>query len=390
MRQCKRCCLWAAPLALLLGLLLLPFAKGRVDHALRSRARAALATRNITGVNVSSNWAKITLRGPGSLKAPALAAAVGMKHHKDAQSFVYVDDGSTQETTAPTTTAAAAAATTVAPATTALPATTAAPTTTSAPATTTTIAAASLDVSADVGAKKVTLTGFVAGDAERKTIVDAATAAFGAANVVDQLIVKAGTPATGVDAAVAQLAKVIDAFGAKVDTGKARLIDTALTVSGTGFTKPAADEANTALAAVGSQGIKVTGTVAAPAAPDAATLQARLANLLGRSGINFASGSADITAASIPILDTASESILQVPGVKIEIGGHTDNVGSAASNQSLSERRANAVLTYIVGKGAPADQLTAAGFGDTQPIAGNDTEEGRAQNRRIEFKVQGS
>ena len=309
MRQCKRCCLWAAPLALLLGLLLLPFAKGRVDHALRSRARAALATRNITGVNVSSNWAKITLRGPGSLKAPALAAAVGMKHHKDAQSFVYVDDGSTLETAAPTTTvaaptttAAAAAATTVAPATTALPATTAAPTTTAAPATTTTIAAASLDVSADVGAKKVTLTGFVAGDAERKTIVDAATAAFGAANVVDQLTVKAGTPATGVDAAVAQLAKVIDEFGAKVDTGKARLIDTALTVSGTGFTKPAADEANTALAAVGSQGVKVTGTVAAPAAPDAATLQARLANLLGRSGINFASGSADITAASIPIL----------------------------------------------------------------------------------------
>jgi OmpA-OmpF porin, OOP family len=161
-------------------------------------------------------------------------------------------------------------------------------------------------------------------------------------------------------------------------------------VSGTGFSKLAADDANAVLTAAGTAGVKVTGTVAAPAAPDAAALQTGLADLLGRSGINFASGSAEITAESASILDTASQSILQLPGVKIEIGGHTDNVGSAASNQSLSDRRANAVLNYIVGKGVPADQLTAVGFGDTQPIVPNDTDEGRAQNRRIEFKVQGS
>ena len=74
----------------------------------------------------------------------------------------------------------------------------------------------------------------------------------------------------------------------------------------------------------------------------------------------------------------------------MQVGGHTDNVGSPAGNQTLSEQRANAVLGYLVGKGVPAAQLTAVGFGPTQPIADNTTADGRGSNRRIEFTVQGS
>ncbi|PCI96812.1 MAG: hypothetical protein COB15_09010 [Flavobacteriales bacterium] len=73
--------------------------------------------------------------------------------------------------------------------------------------------------------------------------------------------------------------------------------------------------------------------------------------------------------------------------VKIELGGHTDNVGSTQSNQILSENRAKAVYDYLREKGVAADRLTAKGYGDTMPISDNTTEKGRAKNRRSEFKI---
>jgi OOP family OmpA-OmpF porin len=65
------------------------------------------------------------------------------------------------------------------------------------------------------------------------------------------------------------------------------------------------------------------------------------------------------------------------------VEGHTDNTGSDAYNQALSVRRANAVLKYLVDAGVPASRLSAQGFGESQPVADNDTAEGRAQNRRV-------
>jgi outer membrane protein OmpA-like peptidoglycan-associated protein len=72
---------------------------------------------------------------------------------------------------------------------------------------------------------------------------------------------------------------------------------------------------------------------------------------------------------------------------RIEIGGHTDNVGKPASNLKLSLDRANAVRDYLIGKGINPERLTAKGYGMTEPIAENNTEEGRAQNRRTEVKI---
>lgn len=71
--------------------------------------------------------------------------------------------------------------------------------------------------------------------------------------------------------------------------------------------------------------------------------------------------------------------------IKIEIRGHTDNVGSDVKNQTLSEQRAKSVLNYLVSKGIEKDRLSFRGLGSTQPIAPNDTEEGRTKNRRVEF-----
>ena len=73
--------------------------------------------------------------------------------------------------------------------------------------------------------------------------------------------------------------------------------------------------------------------------------------------------------------------------IKVEVGGHTDNMGSEEYNNALSQRRAESVISYLVGKGIDKARLTAVGYGKDKPVATNDTEEGRHQNRRIEFKV---
>ncbi|MCU0623137.1 MAG: OmpA family protein [Gemmatimonadaceae bacterium] len=103
-------------------------------------------------------------------------------------------------------------------------------------------------------------------------------------------------------------------------------------------------------------------------------------------GVNFATGTARLTPASRPILDKAAELISANPTIKIEVDGHTDNVGRPANNLRLSQQRADAVRNYLISKGVSGDQLVAKGFGGTQPIADNKTARGRAANRRVELK----
>ena len=85
------------------------------------------------------------------------------------------------------------------------------------------------------------------------------------------------------------------------------------------------------------------------------------------------------------MLDEAVLILKKNPGIKVEIDGHTDNRGSAAYNMTLSERRAKAVMKYFVDNGIEAERLTTKGFGFTRPAASNDTEQGRAKNRRVEL-----
>ena len=73
--------------------------------------------------------------------------------------------------------------------------------------------------------------------------------------------------------------------------------------------------------------------------------------------------------------------------LRIEIHAHTDSMGEVAYNQSLSEKRANSVRDYMIGKGVAAERMVAKGYGETQPIADNGTRDGRAENRRVELKV---
>jgi outer membrane protein OmpA-like peptidoglycan-associated protein len=103
-------------------------------------------------------------------------------------------------------------------------------------------------------------------------------------------------------------------------------------------------------------------------------------------GITFATGKAEITSESGETLQKALRTLQTYPEISVEIGGHTDNVGSRSSNQRLSQRRAESVREWLIENGIDASRLTAVGYGEDQPAVDNDTPENRAKNRRIEFK----
>ena len=107
------------------------------------------------------------------------------------------------------------------------------------------------------------------------------------------------------------------------------------------------------------------------------------------NGVTFATNKAELDPDATTILDSAAAALNKHVELKVEVGGHTDSVGSDQHNQKLSERRAKAVRDYLIGKGVAADRLTAAGYGESKPIDNNDTDEGRARNRRVELKLLG-
>jgi OmpA-OmpF porin, OOP family len=104
-------------------------------------------------------------------------------------------------------------------------------------------------------------------------------------------------------------------------------------------------------------------------------------------GVNFDFSSAKLTAESYPILYDAAKTLLKNPNMKVEIQGYTDNIGTPGYNKELSQKRADAVKNYLVSKGVSTSRLTVVGMAESNPIADNNTADGRAINRRIEFKV---
>ncbi|MEO7445610.1 MAG: OmpA family protein [Ferruginibacter sp.] len=102
---------------------------------------------------------------------------------------------------------------------------------------------------------------------------------------------------------------------------------------------------------------------------------------------NFETGKTNLEPESYAVLDELVAYLKRKEDVRIEVGGHTDNVGKAASNLALSKDRAQAVMDYLIAKGIDPARLEAKGYGMTVPVEDNNSEEGRAQNRRTEIKV---
>lgn len=103
--------------------------------------------------------------------------------------------------------------------------------------------------------------------------------------------------------------------------------------------------------------------------------------------ITFATGSSSVSSQAEWTLGTVAESLRKYPGSNVEVSGHTDNVGSLASNNELSQARAISVAKILVGQGVEKSRIQVFGAGPTQPIASNSTEEGRQANRRVEIKL---
>jgi outer membrane protein OmpA-like peptidoglycan-associated protein len=111
-----------------------------------------------------------------------------------------------------------------------------------------------------------------------------------------------------------------------------------------------------------------------------------LPKVLNLMGVNFDNDKDTLRPEAAAILDDAVATLKRYPGLKVEIAGHTDSASSDAHNLDLSQRRANAVMQYLVDKGVAADRLSAKGYGEAQPIADNATKDGRFKNRRVELR----
>jgi OOP family OmpA-OmpF porin len=237
----------------------------------------------------------------------------------------------------------------------------------------------------DPVAVTLTLTGYVPDNNVHAALVAAAGRKFFSEKVVDNLKASVGAPAGFSNA-------VVPALGAlsRLSTGTLVVSDREVKLSGDALYEAAGNQIRAGLGKDFPQGwqFKPEISVKPAAAPvDATVCQQLFAELLGKARIRFESGKADIVADSAGLLDRLIETALRCPNTNIEIAGHTDTDGDEAANQMLSEKRAQSVTDYLVKAGLAANRFMPVGYGSAQPIAGNDTEDGKAQNRRIDFVV---
>jgi outer membrane protein OmpA-like peptidoglycan-associated protein len=113
----------------------------------------------------------------------------------------------------------------------------------------------------------------------------------------------------------------------------------------------------------------------------------RVGELAGRNAIVFQSGSATLIADSLPVIDELAVDLALCPRASVHVEGHTDSDGAEDLNLALSVARAETVVEALIERGVALERLYAEGYGESQPIAPNDTREGKARNRRIAFSI---
>ena len=237
----------------------------------------------------------------------------------------------------------------------------------------------------DPVAVTLTLSGNVPDSNVHAAIAQAASRKFFSEKVVDNLKPSVGAP-SGFAAAV------VPALGAlsRLSTGTLVVSDREVKLSGDALYDVAAAQIRAGLGKDFPQNFQFKADISvkpASAPVDPTVCQQLFSELLGKAKVRFESGRASIDPDSTGLLDRLVEIALRCPTSNIEVGGHTDTDGEDATNQALSEKRAQAVVDYLVKAGLPASRFTAVGYGSTQPVTTNDTDDGKAQNRRIEFLV---
>jgi OOP family OmpA-OmpF porin len=231
----------------------------------------------------------------------------------------------------------------------------------------------------------VTLTGYVPDDATRKATIDDAQRRFFDTRVVDELARGNGEPGNFAAAVTAMLAQV-----SRLEAGAGALVDTKVSVIGDALYAKAASDIPTDLPASLPQGYEAdahVGVASPGTSVEAEACQSLFATILERSRSVFDAGTSDIDRQSYATLDRLVATAMRCPDTAVEISADTDTVGSDDTNRELSQRRAQAVLDYMVKAGIDVERLAAIGQGMTLPTTASDNEEGRAGNRRIELKV---
>ncbi len=226
---------------------------------------------------------------------------------------------------------------------------------------------------------QVVVSGKVPDEATRTAVLTRLRDTYGAANIVDQIEV--GSVATPPNWST-NVQKLIGPQLKQISKGQLKIDGTQIDVKG----EVGNEAQRQQIASDMANALNPTYTIR-NGLHVSASEQGVLDSTLANRTIAFETGSATLTPQGRAILDQLAAVIAKMPNNSFEIIGHTDNSGSRASNIALSQARADAVKGYLVTKGIAPQSMTTMGAGPDQPIASNDTDEGRARNRRIEFRV---
>jgi len=238
---------------------------------------------------------------------------------------------------------------------------------------------------------RVSLTGFVESEAAKKSVMTKAQSLFGANLASASINIAKGAPNDSwsdiVETDMEQLALL--------ETGRFVMEGSSNFIGGTSDDAAIRDRINASGANMPSgyefaANISVDGIAAQNVGQvrSESVCQALFDDLKSGKSVLFETAKADIKGAgSFDLLNSLASAANQCASFRIAIEGHTDNVGDDAANQNLSQLRANAVMAYLRDNNVKAERMTARGFGETQPVATNETPSGRASNRRIEFTV---
>ncbi len=343
----------ALAVPVLLTAVLIPARAGTTEDDLRDRSQAALQARGISGAEIDVDGRNATVVVPAGvdpgLVREVVAGVEGVR-------AVRVEGGST-------------------------------PTPTPTPSPTEAPALAPFEVGRTDNSIRVQAA--VKDEAVKEAIAAQVDKVLGEAREFDNRITI--DAATGLQDATA-LSSLIHAVA--IGTGDASVRYDGTTITLTGKVPDQATKATVARAAAKAvPGAVIADQLQTPAPPKpeiseaCRTFQSRLSEFGRQHPIIFLSGTSIVNNASKPSVTRAAALVKSCPAARVEIAGHTDNLGSPASSLPLSEQRAVAVKATLVRLGVPAGRLLAHGYGETFPVASNDTPAGRIANRRVELRV---
>ncbi|WP_449185203.1 OmpA family protein [Trinickia sp. YCB016] len=226
---------------------------------------------------------------------------------------------------------------------------------------------------------QVVVSGKVPDEATRAAVLQRLRDTYGAANVVDQIEVgNVSTPANW----AGNVQKLIGPQLKQISKGQLKIDGTSIDVKGEVNNEAQRQQ----IASDMANALNPTYTIRNGLRVSASE-QGLLDQTLANRTIEFETGSATLAPEGRAILNQMATVLSKMPGKSVEIIGHTDNSGNRSSNIALSQARADAVKGYLVTQGIAPQSMATMGVGPDQPIASNDTADGRARNRRIEFRV---